>query len=466
MTMRANYHFPIGLTLFATAYDPLDLASDSIDPLGFLKAYLSLADRLLPGFTTVTSVPRYLPMLCAGVRIAERLHPRGVGRQTAKARGRRLEVLLNFEKLWAIACGLAEEKRGKAAVSGLRGIRNVRRFLEANDARSEISVGGLNLLSNQVRTGGIGTYGQMLEACHFADWRTLTLRPLGEKLADAFPLLPGWLAERPDARLDKNMMRAWGEKVCLEQMTNQEVSTMREGLNGGLEAERDDDVRWNCLRLLNAAGAASDASEKDCLEQFGGIVEQAPLGDVRKSVAVRQLRVVAPLIEPLEEFYQSLLFIFDEIRTRATENPAGCLLASFNESDGVADALSTARQSEGELRNKFAIAEQVDATVTKPIALAMHESGIRMLGESIASSDTAAEAAGILLQRHAAVQSWKSDGGQQKTPWLRLDNGCARLTSQRNELPRDQHAKKWRDIVRHSYRTWAASRFIQQCRIA
>jgi len=91
MNARTMLGLPSGLTLFATAYDPLDLASDSIDPLGFLRAYLSLADRMLPGFTTVTSVPRYLPMLCAGLRAAERLHPRDEGREPAKARGRRLE---------------------------------------------------------------------------------------------------------------------------------------------------------------------------------------------------------------------------------------------------------------------------------------------------------------------------------------------------------------------------------------
>jgi hypothetical protein len=466
MTTRPNYQSSVGLMLFATAYDPLDLASDSIDPLGFLRAYLSLADRLLPGFTTVTSVPRYLPMLCAGVRAAERLHPRDKGHEPAKARGRRLEVLRNFEKLWALACGLAEETRGKPAIAGLRGIRYVRSFLEANAARPEINVGGFNLLANQVRYGGIGTYGQMLEACHFADWAMLTLRPLGENLADAFPSPPAWSSERPNARIAKDTLRAWGEEVCLERMTASEASTIREGLNGGLEAERDDDLRWNCLRLLKAAGAASGAGEEACLERFRGIVEQEPLGDARKSVAIRQLRVVALLIEPFEQLYQSLLFFFDEMRARATENPAGCLLASLDESDKAADALSAAQRSQRDLRNKFTIAEQVDAAVTAPIALAMHESGISPLAELIAAAGTAAEAAGVLLQRHAAVQSGKFDRGQQKTASLWLDNGTARISAQRNGLLRGQHATSWRNIDRHPYRTSAAGRFIQQCRIA
>ena len=344
--------------------------------------------------------------------------------------------------------------------------RAARHSLRAAFPRSEISAGDFNLLSNQVRYGGIGTYGQMLEACHFVDWATLTLRPLGERLADAFSTPPGWSSERPNVRITKDTLRAWGEEVCLEKMTGSEATTMREGLNGGLEAERDDDVRWNCLRLLKAAGAASDTREEDCLKRFCDLVEQEPPGDARKSVAVRQLRVVAPLIEPLEQLYQSLLFLFDEVRARATENPAGCAVASLDEPGKAAEALTTAQRSERQLRSNFAIAEQVDATVTTPISQAMRESGITALSEHIAAAGTVAEAAGVLLQRHAGVQSGKFDRGQQKAPWLRFDSGTARLASQRNELPRGQHAKSWRNVARHPYRTSAAGRFIQQCRIA
>jgi hypothetical protein len=88
----------MGLSLFATAYDPLDLASDNNDPLGFQKAYMPPTDRLLPEFTTLTSVLACLSMLCAGVRIAEELHPHDKNRETAKARGRLLEALRNFKK--------------------------------------------------------------------------------------------------------------------------------------------------------------------------------------------------------------------------------------------------------------------------------------------------------------------------------------------------------------------------------
>jgi hypothetical protein len=450
MTTRAIYQLSEGLMLFSTGYDPLDLASDSIDPLGFLRGYLALADRLLPGFTTVTSVPRYLPMLCAGMRAAERLHPRGEDHEPAKARGRRLEILRNFEKVWALACGLAEKTRGKPAIAGLRGIRYVRRFLEANAAHSEINVGDFNLLANQVRYGGIGTYGQMLEACHFADWTVLALRPLGERLAAAFPPPPGWSPERPNGLIAKEILRSWGEDVCCsEQMTATEAKTIRKGLSGGLEAERDDDVRWNCLRLLKAHGQDSGAGEDVCLNRFRSMTDQPPGGDARESMAVRQLHLVSLLIEPFEKFYQSSLFLFNEMCSRATEDPMGCLLASLSESGEAANALDTARRSKEELRSEFASAEQVDAGVTAPIALAMQDSGILALADLIATADTVGAAARILLQRHAAVQSGKFDRGQQKSPSLWLDNGRARLSAQRHGLPKGEHVRSWRDIPRH-----------------
>jgi phage terminase large subunit GpA-like protein len=75
-------------------------------------------------------------MLCAGVRIAEQLHPRDVGRQTVRARGRRLEVLLNFEKLWALACGLAEETLGLREWSDAHRVLTTRSSAEAGPYRS------------------------------------------------------------------------------------------------------------------------------------------------------------------------------------------------------------------------------------------------------------------------------------------------------------------------------------------
>lgn len=43
----------IGFPIFLTAYDPSDLPGGSLDPLGFERGYLCLADKILPGLTNV-----------------------------------------------------------------------------------------------------------------------------------------------------------------------------------------------------------------------------------------------------------------------------------------------------------------------------------------------------------------------------------------------------------------------------
>ena len=55
---------------FLTAYDPVDLPGTSIDPLGFERRYLFLADKILPGLTNVANRPRYFSALCAGAYLA------------------------------------------------------------------------------------------------------------------------------------------------------------------------------------------------------------------------------------------------------------------------------------------------------------------------------------------------------------------------------------------------------------
>jgi hypothetical protein len=444
----------------------LDLASDSIDPLGFQRGYLALADRLLPGFTTVTGNPRYLSMLCAGLLAAEKLYPRIEGQLPAKSRQQRSMILQSFEKAWALACGLTEEIRGPAAVEGLRGIRSVRRFLASNAGRQDLSISNFNLLTNQVRYGGIGAYGQMLEACHFVDWNALTLRQLGEKLATAFPGPTGWSADRPAERVAKDDLKKWGALASPEQITIEEAAALREGLSGGIEAETDDDVRWFCLRLLKKAQISQDESEEVSLKHLVDVIQAAELtGNPRRTAAVRQLMVVTALIEPFEQLYQAAIFLFDEVRSNATEQPAGYALTLLDAQKGSVEALRAAQRGHQALNRAFERTKISNESVNTSIAQAMSDSGIAALSDGIARAATPAAAAALLIQRHLEVQSGKIDRGVQKAPWLRSEGGVARLTSQRNELRRSAHANSWRSIARHPYRTASTIRFIQQCRI-
>jgi hypothetical protein len=104
---------------FLTAYDPLGSTSGSIDPLGALQTYTSLADLLLPGVTTITTRSRYLSMICAAIGNAEKYRAFLPGASGLAQRRRAVEP---FERLWAIACVAARDDGSSEAADGLRGI--------------------------------------------------------------------------------------------------------------------------------------------------------------------------------------------------------------------------------------------------------------------------------------------------------------------------------------------------------
>src|ERR1700739_1108057 len=102
------------IDLFLTAYDPSDLPGTSIDPLGFERGYLLLADKILPGLTNVASQPRYFAILCAGLHMCEKpadSTPRALVQL-------RKSTVLRLERFWALANVLARP-------SGSGGVRGV-----------------------------------------------------------------------------------------------------------------------------------------------------------------------------------------------------------------------------------------------------------------------------------------------------------------------------------------------------
>lgn len=238
---------------FWSAYDPLDLASDSIDPLGFMAGYVALADRILPGFTTITTIPRYAGMLCLALRFAG--ESGGAGENVTVRRRLIIEKLKLFERAWALARGFAEADPGigAKATDGVRGIRAVHRWRDLNVTKDRVTL-GFELLSNQVRYGGIGAYSAFLESLHLADMTALTLRPLGEDLAGAFPSPDTYDLDvmRSDAKLAADGLREWGREAHAGTLTTPEAQILRRALQGGEEAAFDDTTRWTMLRLLRS----------------------------------------------------------------------------------------------------------------------------------------------------------------------------------------------------------------------
>src|SRR5690606_7123171 len=173
-------------SLFLTAYDPSDLPGGSVDPLGFERGYLFLADKILPGLTNVADRPRYFSVLCAGAYLADvELHyPQRLQYQ------RRLDCVLRFERFWALANVLASlsEDGDDLPVNGIRGVTYATSAADrVMRSRKNRAGADFQLLSRQVPYGVVGIYGAVAEGMRLLDRKTLALTPdLGERLAEGF----------------------------------------------------------------------------------------------------------------------------------------------------------------------------------------------------------------------------------------------------------------------------------------
>jgi hypothetical protein len=458
-----------GFRLFWTAFDPLDVESGSIDPVGFLRGYLALADRLLPGLTTVTGVPRYASVICAGTAVAVAQVPGSDDLRGAKLRQKRLGVLKAYERAWALACGLAarDEKIGLVALEGVRGVRYVNRRLDALSPNAKyISSSSFNLLSNQVRYGGIGIYSAFLESCHLLTSADLSLRPCGERLAAAFPAPPPDVAAHDeDAPLPLDALAAWGAEAHPGVLSRTEGKFLAQALEGGGEADWDDEVRWAMLRLLaaqdTADGLPSESTVlKSVLAALGagrGVARDIP------QTCANQIRAVLTITEPYERLFQSVLFLFQSIQAAATdENEVS--LAQVAAATSVAQAITASAKASRDLIAALRRATDLHPESVGQIGEALRGAGVITLADQLISATDAASTLGLVLGRHEAVQAGKFDDGVRKTSWLRrVTNHKVRLAAQRFRLGKRNRPDKWSDVTWHPYRTGAALSFIRAC---
>lgn len=460
------------LQIFWTVYDPLDLASGSLDPLGFARGYLALADHFLPNFTTVTTVPRYVSMLCAALKAVQTHYHHDSAMASSKARQERLKLVKSFERAWALACGLAarNETIGTEAVSGLRGVRSVNRRLETLSGREKyIKTGSFNLLSNQVRYGAIGIYSTFLEECHLASMQSFALRPLGEALADAFPAPPpGTPVHDEEARLSLNALTEWGCLAHVSTFTDREGLVISQALRGGEEADHPDHVRWASLQMLARLNPPPEFDECSVLR---GLAKELRDGGFDKlclpATSLTQIAATLQIIEPFEQFYQSVLFLFERIRAAASDEPV-IFLPELARNESVSEAVLAIRRSARELKNHLAAASEVNTTTVAEVENVLCNSGILALADELLREATdTCEAMRIVLRRHNQVQAGKFDKGLPKAAWARLVDGDdrVRLTAQRFQLPPSQRPATWKELGRHPYRTGSAFAFIQACNI-
>lgn len=457
-----------GLSLFWSAYDPLDMASSSIDVLGFQPGYVALADKLLPGFTTVTTSPRYVSMLCAAVQAAENAFP---GRDTSAARTRqeRLNAVKSYERAWALACALAANTPGVSdkAIRGLRGVLYARRRIERLSARERfIRTSSFNLLANQVRYGGIGAYSVMLETCGLASMRSLTLHLRGSALADAFPAPHGLNVWDEGQNLSLDRLRNWGQECHLGTFTKQERQHLVSALQGGTEPGEDDEVRWTTLRLLASFGGP-DRREAVLFPRLIRAIRQ---GDAKRlkapPSALQRIEATLTMIEPYERLYQTVQFLFDLLRAAATD----AAVASLSEVAGLENcqwAQKAAQEAIAGLLTALEQAQEIHQRTADDIAKVLNQTGVLPFARELYGETTGVGRLAGVLARHRDVQHGKFDQGERKSTWLHCDQASEiiQLSAQRHELPLAERLNHWEEVPWHPYRTAGGWRFIEACQI-
>ena len=438
----------LGFPVFLTAYDPSDLPGGSVDPLGFERGYLFLADRILPGLTNVADRPRYFSVLCAGALLADI----DIAAPPRLQYRRRLDCILRFERFWSLANVLASQQRPESElpVSGIRGVSYATAKAESLlRTRARRVDANFKMLSRQVPYGVVGTYGAVADGMRFLDRSTFTLTPdLGERIAEGFieqTDMPSMLvkAVRDDGDMPITRLTEWGERAHIAAEA--------------LPVERD------CL---------ADALHRDPVRsRMSNVLARHPFQDARDTEMQRLKRLLPALssdifnqdlhqavlaILAFEACYQWVMLGFERLLWLCRMLPAGAVSPSDLNSDSVlqfvCDQLPAASRRLDDVLN---------AAQTSQAGLEMNriEDTRRFLECVSAACSTPESLARELMGRHGDVQRGKFDRGRKKMPWLEMTNGQISLTMTRvGGL--NIEATLPSDITPHPYRLASADALI------
>lgn len=383
---------------FLTAYDPLSSTNGSIDPLGSLQGYMSLADMLLPGMTTITTRSRYLSMLCAALSNAEavRTFDRGSNGLT-----QRRQAVQPYERLWALAC-VAARQDGKARASdGLRGVTKTETRYKHYAAKGKPIGLDFTILKFQERTGAVGTYWTAMVGGDLVDPDSGTLTAEGRDLAGAFPALP--LSEKDRVRLaDPVKARAveiairdlitWGRRVNLADAKGTESLLLRDALLS--HARRD--CLFRAFKALESANALPDGWDSESVKALREAVA------AQKDATALGLPDVLDAILHFERFHEAVLCVFETLLWWGTEHS----------SKRIAELIG---DTEFQRRTKRCIATASslwvywEQSTSKNVRAAIKE--FAGFANVVRACSTAREVFDAVHARHGKIQSGKLDGG-------------------------------------------------------
>ena len=380
---------------FVSAWDPRATASGSIDPLGALRPYTTIATTLLPGVTTITSRARYLSWVCAGLRLLDELPNAPSGGRAGRTRRRRI---LSWERLVALATGT--HAMANAATSNdpswhqLRGVSYVRRAVADNVHSPDFA-----MLRNQAGVGGVGTYWVTLVASGLVEDVSGALTPRGEDLADAFlrhRATPDRATLRrvingEDIVFTKSVLANWGRVVHLGAASRRERRLLADAL-----------LEPDAHRRMNLAMQATDAtaSDRDTFRLLGKHLraQRDPLAHV------------LTVTSAFEDLHRELLYRFNQVLASGHRRPVALKSIRLRRGNGslarLGDALKGALERHG-------------PRLDRSVAEAVHDFSRAVDSAVRARKNT--ELACELIRYHECVQAGKLDASRQpKRPWVEL----------------------------------------------
>lgn len=446
--MEASIDFPV----FLTAYDPSDLPGGSLDPLGFERGYLFLADKILPGLTNVADRPRYFSMLCAGAFLAEV----DSGEPPRVQYQKRLDCILRFERFWALANVLAavEQAGEELPISGIRGVTyasNKAHSLQRSNAKRTDA--NFPLLSRQVPYGVVGIYGAVADGMRFIDRKTLTLTPdLGEQLGAGFlqqTAVPNALirAVQADKDITLDQLTAWGLRAHI---TGETFPIEQKCLSDALHRNP---VRSRMAEVLSNHPFAGGKDTE--LERLARLLPALTVDNSNQD-----LQEAVSAIRAYEDSYRLAMLGFERLLWLCRTLPAAAIKPSELLSDAVLKRVCSELPKASQ---RFSTA--LDSGSTELFRQEIHrlDDTRRFMEQAAAACHSPVSLTREIMERHADVQRGKFDKGRRKMPWLEVTADRISLTMTRvGGL--DREATKPTQISAHPYRLSSADALIQAAR--
>jgi hypothetical protein len=423
---------------FLTAYDPLGATSGSIDPLGALQPYVAMADRLLPGTSTITTRSRYLSMLCAALANAEKHRTFSSGSTGFTERRQAVEP---YERLWALACVAAREGGVEGAADGLRGVTAAERRYRHYAANNEPIDLAFKLLKYQGRTGAVGTYWTSIVGSDLADPDSGALTAEGHELAKEFPS-PG-LSDSEMERLaypikgmsvevTVDQLRAWGRRVNLVAPTAKEKLLLRDALVANM--------RRNCVYTALA--------ELERTKSLPEIWNAAAIRALCKAIAEVEAAAEGGLHDLLEAIlyferaHEAVLRLFESVLWWGTDRPG-------SPANGLAQDADFRRRADRCVATAKALVAYWEKCPRPDLKSVL--GNFTDFARIVARSERSKDVLEAVLRRHRDVQAGKLDDGVPKREWVTVNDDKVELPMPRFQLTKRPSMAAGLELT-HAYR--------------